>query len=118
VLTLPVESFVDNLQHLGLDADVLTEAVHFASTTIDSRHFASEFIRLHKQAEKGIAPEPSGAPPSATGGATTINGGAAAGNGGWSEVAKKGGSSSSQADRDASNGNFRVVQGKRRDRRR
>ena len=108
---------MDNLLHLGLDPDVLTEAVHFASTTVDSRHFAGEFIRLHKQAEKGIAPEPSGALPSATGGAAATNGGAAAGNGGWSEVAKKG-SGGGQADRDASNGNFRVVQGKRRDRRR
>jgi PERQ amino acid-rich with GYF domain-containing protein len=107
---------VDNLQQLGLDPDVLTEAVHFASTTIDSRHFTAEFIRRHKLAEKGVAPEPSGLLPSATGGAAATSSGAAAGNGGWSEVAKKGGSG--QADRDATNGNFRVVQGKRRDRRR
>jgi PERQ amino acid-rich with GYF domain-containing protein len=109
---------VDNLQHLGLDPDVLTEAVHFASTTIDSRHFTAEFIRLHKLAEKGVAPDVSGAPSSsAAGGAAAAPGGAAAGgNGGWSEVAKKGSGSGAQAD--ASNGNFRVVQGKRRDRRR
>jgi PERQ amino acid-rich with GYF domain-containing protein len=113
-LTVPAESFVDNLLHLGHDPDVLTEAVHSVSTTIDSRHFAGEFIRLHKQAEKGIAPpEASGAVPSATGGAAATNGGAAAGDG-WSEVAKKGGSGQG----DASNGSFRVVQGKGRNRRR
>jgi PERQ amino acid-rich with GYF domain-containing protein len=108
---------VDNLQHLGLDPDVLTEAVHFASTTIDSRHFTEEFIRRHKLAEKGIAPEPSASLPSATGGAggTAAGGGAASNNGGWSEVAKKGSSGQTQdKDGGGASGNFRVVQGKRR----
>ena len=62
-----------------VDLDIVTEAVHSVSQTIDSRHFAQEFIRRRKLADKGII-ENSG----------TSSPGPANGSGGWSEVAKKG----------------------------
>ncbi len=62
---------------------MITEAVHGVSNTIDSRHFAEEFIRRKKLADKGLldhsAPPKSASPH-----------GAASGAAGWSEVAKKG----------------------------
>jgi PERQ amino acid-rich with GYF domain-containing protein len=73
-----VEDFVYNLLAIGLEPDIITEAVHYQSQTIDSRHFAEEFIRRRKLADKGvIAPDSSPALPSANAS-------------GWSEVAKKG----------------------------
>lgn len=62
-----------------IDLDIVTEAVHSVSQTIDSRHFAQEFIRRRKLAEKGIIEN--------TG---TSSPGPVNGSGGWSEVAKKG----------------------------
>jgi PERQ amino acid-rich with GYF domain-containing protein len=72
---------VENLLLIGLDPDILTEAVHSQSQTIDSRHFAGEFIRRRKLADKGITPDATPSIPSQ---------GASSGSGGWSEVAKKG----------------------------
>lgn len=66
---------------LPSESDMITEAVHSSSQTIDSRHFAEEFIRRRKLADKGMV-DPSG----------TSSPASAAENkaGGWSEVAKKG----------------------------
>ncbi|KAF2435879.1 hypothetical protein EJ08DRAFT_579761 [Tothia fuscella] len=74
-----VNSFVEVLLVLGTDVEILTEAVHGASQTIDSRHFAEEFIRRKKQADKGVF-EPSSTSSPSTG---------KPGND-WSAVAKKG----------------------------
>ncbi|KAF2135521.1 uncharacterized protein K452DRAFT_323015 [Aplosporella prunicola CBS 121167] len=63
-----------------LELEVVTEAVHGVSQTIDSRHFAEEFIRRKKLADKGIV-DTSG----------TSSPGPMNGSGGWNEVAKKGG---------------------------
>lgn len=86
---------------------MLTEAVHGASSTIDSRHFAEEFIRRKKLAEKGLidasAPPKSASPHNASVDKT----------GGWSEVAKKG-PTKEQPAKDESNGNFRVVAAKKK----
>lgn len=85
------EEFISNLLAFPNELDLVTEAVHSVSTTIDSRHFAEEFLRRRKQADKGVFD-----PPSATGGSSspahsfhqdTKNGASS----GWSEVAKKGG---------------------------
>lgn len=62
-----------------------------SSRTVDSRHFAEEFVRRRALAEKGKVAEPS---------ANTVGvgaGGGSGGQGGWSEVAKKGGSGSASA---------------------
>ena len=56
---------------------MIADAVYANSTTMDGRHFAEEFIRRKKLAEKGVAtPAVADAKPSGSGG-------------GWSEVAKK-----------------------------
>jgi PERQ amino acid-rich with GYF domain-containing protein len=94
ILTIDaVNGFVDNLLQLGTDVSILTEAVHASSQTIDSRHFADEFVRRRKLADKGISVEtpavPSiasnlGAKPSA---ANNGNVSSASGSG-WNDVAK------------------------------
>lgn len=87
---------------------MVTEAVHGVSNTIDSRHFAEEFLRRKKLADKGMidttAPSKSASPNAAGQGA-----------GGWSEVAKKGPVKAAEAaaaaagPREETNGQFKVV---------
>ncbi|KAF2154079.1 hypothetical protein K461DRAFT_277148 [Myriangium duriaei CBS 260.36] len=79
------EEFISNLLAFPNELDLVTEAVHSVSTTIDSRHFAEEFLRRRKQADRGVF-EVFGAA-----GGSPAN---AEKSSGWSEVAKKGGSSS------------------------
>jgi len=85
---------------------MITEAVHVVSNTIDSRHFAEEYVRRKKLADKGLV-DHSAPPKSAS---------PAGQSGGWSEVAKKGPSSSAKesAAKDESNGSFRVVAAKKK----
>jgi PERQ amino acid-rich with GYF domain-containing protein len=120
-----VNGFVDNLLQLGTDPTVLTEAVHASSQTIDSRHFAEEFIRRRKLADKGISAEnavpalPPGAATLAAAAAaaaasssSSLSGGvASAPGGGWSEVAKKNPASAVQ---EGGLGSFKVVQAKKK----
>ena len=122
-----MNGFVDNLLQLGTDPTVLTEAVHASSQTIDSRHFAEEFIRRRKLADKGISAEnavPALPPGAATLAATataaaaaassssSLSGGvASAPGGGWSEVAKKNPASAVQ---EGGLGSFKVVQAKKK----
>ncbi|KAF2771962.1 hypothetical protein EJ03DRAFT_388048 [Teratosphaeria nubilosa] len=98
------DDFVATLSVLGLDVETLTEAVHSASSTIDSRHFAEEFIRRKKLADKGLVD--AAAP---TKSASPANAGANANGGGWSEVAKKGPGKVETMPATESNGAFRVV---------
>jgi PERQ amino acid-rich with GYF domain-containing protein len=86
------------------DVDLLTESVHTASNTIDSRHFAEEFLRRRKLADKGIVDTTSVASPSD----------AKSGSGGWSEVAKKGGQNTPQQQNGLDSGNFKVVAPKKK----
>ncbi len=72
------------------------------STTMDGRHFAEEFIRRKKLADKGVIEKQPAAPPPATD---------SKGSGGWSEVAKKGGSSQKE---DAMPAGFKVVPGRKK----
>ncbi|QDS71032.1 hypothetical protein FKW77_008166 [Venturia effusa] len=73
-------TFVEGLLSLGSDVEIITEAVHHEAKTLDSRHFAEEFVRRKKQADKGIV-EPLGA-------ASPVNKQATSNE--WSAVAKKG----------------------------
>ena len=87
---------------MPLDPLILSEAVYGYSTTMDGRHFAEEFVRRKKLADKGVVEkEP-------TGSASEPKN---SGNGGWSEVAKKGGSSSATPKEDIPG--FRVVPSKK-----
>lgn len=108
------EDFVETLSVLGTDRDMITEAVHGVSHTIDSRHFAEEFLRRKKLAEKGVvehsAPKSTASPAGA----------AANGASGWSEVAKKvgvGKEVGGSARESESNGAFRVVPAKKKGKR-
>jgi len=85
--------------------EILAEAVHSASTTIDSRHFAEEFIRRKKLADKGIVDSShTSSPHDAKAGV----------GGGWSEVAKKGGHAATQQQNSLDSGNFKVVAAKKK----
>ncbi|PKS05980.1 hypothetical protein jhhlp_007813 [Lomentospora prolificans] len=82
-----IDDFAATLILLPLDAEMISDAVYANSTTMNGQHFADEFIRRKKLADKGIIEkQPSGDGSKA---------GASSGTGGWSEVAKKGGHGSS-----------------------
>ena len=87
---------------------MIREAVHGASSTIDSRHFAEEFIRRKKLADKGLVDT---APKSASPHSAIVDK-----SGGWSEVAKKG--PQKEPSKEEANGNFRVVAAKKKGSRR
>lgn len=100
-----MDEFVGTLIILPPDTEVITEAVHGVSNTIDSRHFADEFIRRKRLADKGLVDTsiPKSASPSIAADGKT---------GGWNEVAKKG--PSKEPVKEEANGNFRVVASKKK----
>ena len=76
-----VATFQATLEILPLDEGLIADAVYASSTTMDGRHFAAEYVRRKKLAERGIVEkQPSG------------DGGKSSTAGGWSEVAKRSGS--------------------------
>lgn len=89
--------FVDTLLQLPLDQSIISEAVYGNSKTMDGRHFAEEFIRRKKLAERGVIEKQ--APASASEVKT---------GGGWSEVAKKGGNAAAPKEESMPAG-FKVV---------
>lgn len=100
-----VEQFAVILMEMPLDPSLLAEAVYGYSTTMDGRHFAEEFVRRKKLAEKGIVEkEPISA----------ANDPRNSSNGGWSEVAKKGSANSAAAAAKDEIPGFRVVPSKKK----
>ena len=97
ILATLAEGFVTDLLNLPAETDLITEAVHSVSETLDSRHFAEEFVRRRKLADKGIVDTTHSASPANNESKSS---------GGWSEVAKKGPTVPKQ---DEGMGNFRVV---------
>lgn len=75
----PVAAFQNDLASFPLETGIIADAVYSQSTTMDGRHFAEEYVRRKRLAEKGIIEKQTAADRSASGG--------------WSEVAKKGGNS-------------------------
>lgn len=61
--------------------EIISDAIYANSKTMDGRHFAQEFIRRKKLAEKGVVEKQPANSPS-----TDIQSSSA---GGWNEVAKK-----------------------------
>ena len=117
-LTLPIhhnytkttiaEDFVSSLLSFPADAELITESVHSASNTLDSRHFAEEFLRRRKLADKGIIDDRNTSSPAENKSSSS----------GWSEVAKKGGASATQQQPSAlENSNFKVVAAKKKGKR-
>ncbi|KAF2220992.1 hypothetical protein BDZ85DRAFT_266109 [Elsinoe ampelina] len=107
------EEFVNNLLAFPPEVEILTEAVHSVSTTIDSRHFAEEFLRRRKMADKGVFDASSLGKS-----ASPANGDANKNGGGWSEVAKKGGKEGAVVGKQEElAGNFKVVAAKKKGKR-
>lgn len=91
---------------LGGEVEIVTQAVHSVTSTIDSRHFAEEFLRRRKLADKGLVD-------ATTKSSSPANAGAGGQGGGWSEVAKKG--PTKPVDEASSvGGNFKVVAAKKK----
>lgn len=86
-----VAVFQSTLDVLPLDPSIIADAVYANSTTMDGRHFAEEFIRRKKQAERGIIERQPTAAEAKLGGST----------GGWSEVAKKSNAAASMQARES-----------------
>lgn len=103
---------VATLTQLPAETEIITEVVHGASSTIDSRHFAEEFLRRKKLADKGLV-DTTAPPKSASPAGAKVDQG-----GGWSEVAKKGGkdagAAASPVAAEQGNGAFRVVPAKKK----
>lgn len=109
---LAADDVVATLTQLPADTEIITEVVHGASSTIDSRHFAEEFLRRKKLADKGLV-DTTAPPKSASPAGAKVDQG-----GGWSEVAKKGGkdvpAAASPVAAEQGNGAFRVVPAKKK----
>ncbi|KAJ5292692.1 uncharacterized protein N7443_008645 [Penicillium atrosanguineum] len=97
-----VDDFVQQLLFLPAEAEIISDSVYANSQTMDGRHFAEEFIRRRKLADKGVVESVS---PSVFG--EQKNGG------GWSEVAKKGSTASATPqtprEEEAASAAFKVV---------
>lgn len=78
--------------------------MHSVSHTIDSRHFAEEFIRRRKLADKGLIDNTKPASPASVAG----------GSGGWSEVAKKNPSKQEPKQEELGSASFKVVATKKK----
>lgn len=107
---MPVDVFASTLLTFPLDHNLIMDAVYANSTTmVDVPHFAEEFIRRKKLADKGVI-APVGNNPS--GGDSSGKGGSGSG-GGWNEVARKSGSTSQKEADSAHSGiqgpGFKVV---------
>ncbi|KAK5652381.1 hypothetical protein OQA88_10573 [Cercophora sp. LCS_1] len=93
------EAFASALLEMPLETSIISEAVYQCSTTMDGRHFAEEFVRRKKLADKGMFDkEPVTASTSET-----------KNTGGWNEVAKK-----TTAPKEDTNSSFRVVPSKKK----
>ncbi|BCS26552.1 uncharacterized protein APUU_51263S [Aspergillus puulaauensis] len=91
-----VDDFVQQLQLLPAEAEIISDSVYANSQTLDGRRFADEFIRRRKLADKGIVESVSTSALSETNG------------GGWSEVAKKG-SAGTPREEDTTSAAFKMV---------
>ncbi|KAJ6443167.1 GYF domain-containingprotein [Purpureocillium lavendulum] len=101
-----ISDFQADLDALPLDTGVIADAVYINSKTMDGRHFAEEYVRRKKLAQKGVVekqpPSDSSKSPSSAGG--------------WSEVAKR---SNSTQPKESDSGNiqgagFKVVPGRKK----
>ncbi|KAI0195466.1 hypothetical protein F4808DRAFT_440339 [Astrocystis sublimbata] len=85
-----IETCMSILHVCPLLPDVISDAIYATTKTIDGHHFAHEFIRRKKLAEKGVVEKQPVASPS-----TDTQSSSA---GGWNEVAKKSGHKDSNSD--------------------
>ncbi|KAI0450043.1 hypothetical protein F5B21DRAFT_517708 [Xylaria acuta] len=76
-----IDNFASTLMGFPLMPEIISDAIYANSKTMDGRHFAQEFIRRKKLAEKGVVEKQPVISPS-----TDTQSSSA---GGWNEVAKK-----------------------------
>lgn len=106
-----VDDFVQQLLYLPAETEIISDSVYANSQTLDGRHFADEFVRRRKLADKGIVD-----PVTLSAGGNGFGlGSSEKSSDGWNEVAKKG-SVNTQKD-DGSNANFQVVAAKKKGKR-
>ncbi|KAK8042974.1 kinesin-like protein [Apiospora phragmitis] len=75
---LDMNGFIQSLLEMPLEADIIAEIIYGNSKTMNGQHFAVEFIRRKKLAERGVVEKQTMDVPAQSGNA-----------GGWNEVAKK-----------------------------
>lgn len=103
-----VSAFAQSLENFPLDSDIIADAVYANSTIMDGRHFAEEYVRRKKLAEKGVVEKQ----PATKGDVAASS----SSGGGWSEVAKKS-SASAPAPREEGTvqpAGFKVVPGRKK----
>ncbi|OTB03899.1 hypothetical protein M426DRAFT_73779 [Hypoxylon sp. CI-4A] len=76
-----IEAFANTLIGFPLVGDLISDAIYANSKTMDGRHFAEEFIRRKKLADRGVVEKQPAKSPSVDAQSSTA--------GGWNEVAKK-----------------------------
>ncbi|KAK6853767.1 hypothetical protein PG995_010579 [Apiospora arundinis] len=100
---LDMNEFIKTLLEMPLEADIIAEIIYGNSKTMNGQHFATEFIRRKKLAEKGVVEK------------QTIDVPAQAGNtGGWNEVAKKSTNKEATSEAAALPAGFKVVPGRKK----
>ncbi|EHK49111.1 uncharacterized protein TrAtP1_000291 [Trichoderma atroviride] len=98
-----ITSFQADLAVLPLDTGLIADAVYANSTTMDGRHFAEEYVRRKKLAEKGVVEKQTQAESKASSSA-----------GGWNEVAKKSGVTQARESDAMQSADFKVVPGRKK----
>ncbi|KAI0400139.1 hypothetical protein F4802DRAFT_508036 [Xylaria palmicola] len=97
-----IDTFASTLMAFPLMPEIISDAIYANSKTMDGRHFAQEFIRRKKLAERGVVEKLPVSSPSAD--AQSSNAG------GWNEVAKKGSHKDTSSDTGSIQGaGFKVV---------
>ncbi|KAI1420031.1 hypothetical protein F5Y12DRAFT_165925 [Xylaria sp. FL1777] len=97
-----IDTFASTLMAFPPLPEIITDAIYANSKTMDGRHFAQEFIRRKKLAEKGVVEKQPVNSPSGDTQSTSA--------GGWSEVAKKSSHKDNASDTSSIQGaGFKVV---------
>lgn len=102
-----IEAFANTLIGFPLVGDLISDAIYANSKTMDGRHFAEEFIRRKKLADRGVVEKQPAKSPSADTQSSTA--------GGWNEVAKKSSHKEPSSDTNSIQGaGFKVVPGRKK----
>ncbi|KAI1413958.1 hypothetical protein F5Y13DRAFT_160400 [Hypoxylon sp. FL1857] len=102
-----IEAFANTLIGFPLVGDLISDAIYANSKTMDGRHFAEEFIRRKKLADRGVVEKQPAKSPSADIQSSTA--------GGWNEVAKKSSHKEASTDPNSIQGaGFKVVPGRKK----
>ncbi|KAJ8121349.1 hypothetical protein O1611_g10126 [Lasiodiplodia mahajangana] len=97
-----IDTFASTLMGFPLMPEIISDAIYSNSKTMDGRHFAQEFIRRKKLAEKGVVEKQ---PVNSPSGDMQSNSA-----GGWNEVAKKSSHKDTASDSSSIQGaGFKVV---------